>query len=75
MASVTVRCNVPEAAVLIDDVLVGRAADLAPPGRSVRPGFHRIEIREEGYFSHYAEITLPEGGHSLVTAELHAVLE
>lgn len=74
-ASFQVKCNVSEAVVLIDDVLVGSAANWAIPGRSIRAGFHRVEIRHPGYFSHYAEIDLPNGGGTVLTAELHPLLD
>jgi hypothetical protein len=70
-----VQCNVPDAVVLIDDVLVGRASEWAPPGHQIRPGFHRIEVRHPGYFSHYAEIQLSDGGGALVKADLHPLLD
>jgi hypothetical protein len=70
-----VECNVPEAALLIDDVLVGRCSEWAPPGRAIRPGWHRVEIRHPGYYSHYAEIELREGGGASLRAHLHPLLE
>jgi hypothetical protein len=70
-----VKCNVADAAVLVDDVLVGRVAEWAPPGRPIRPGFHRIEIRHPAYFSHYTEIEVVDGRPSLVAAELHPLLD
>ena len=74
-ATFGVDCTVPEAMVLIDDVLVGRAADWAPPGKLIRPGFHRIEIRHPSYFSHYAEVQLAEGAGTVVKAELRPLLD
>ena len=70
-----VRCNVPEASVLIDDVLIGPASEWAPPGRTIRPGRHRVEIRHPSYFSHYAEVQVTEGGQALVSADLHPLLD
>jgi hypothetical protein len=70
-----VHCNVPEAVLIIDDVLVGRVSEWAPPGRQIRPGFHRIEIRHPSYFSHYAEIDLRDGGGTALKAELHPLLD
>jgi hypothetical protein len=67
--------NLPHAVVIIDDVLVGRASEWAPPGKQIRPGFHRIEIRHPSYFSHYAEIELSDGGGSQVKADLHPLLD
>jgi hypothetical protein len=74
-ANLQVQCNVADAVVLIDDVLVGRADEWAPPGRAIRPGFHRVEIRHPGYFSHYAEIQLVDRGGAVVTASLHPLLD
>jgi hypothetical protein len=71
----SVRCNVPEASVLVDDVLLGPASEWAPPGRPIRPGFHRVEIRHPGYFSHFAEIEMTDGGRAVVAANLHPLLD
>jgi len=70
-----VECNVPEAAVLLDDVFMGRASEWGKPGRFVRPGFYRVEIRHPNYYSHFEEITVADGGSALVKAELHRLLE
>ena len=70
-----VQCNVPDAVLVIDDVLVGRVSEWVAPGRQIRPGFHRIEIRHPSYFSHYAEIELSDGGGTVVKAELHPLLD
>ena len=70
-----VQCNVPDAMVIIDDVLVGRVSEWSVPGRQIRPGFHRIEIRHPSYFSHFAEIELSDGGGQVVKAELHPLLD
>jgi hypothetical protein len=73
--SLQIQCNVPDAAVFVDDVLVGRAAEWAPPGKALRPGFHRVEVRHPSYFSHYAEVELADGGGALVKADLHPLLD
>ena len=70
-----VQCSVPDAAVLLDDVLVGRASDLGKAGQSLRPGFYRVELRHPGYYSYFAEIDVPEGGTTDVKAELHPLLD
>jgi hypothetical protein len=74
-ATFALECNVPEAVVVIDDVLVGRASEWAPPGRLIRTGFHRIEVRHPGYFTHYAEIQLADGATAVVKAKLHPLLD
>ena len=70
-----VECNVPNADVLLDGVHMGRVAEWAKPGRFVRPGFYRVEIRHPNYYSHFEELTVVEGGSALVKAELHRLLE
>ena len=59
---VRVECNVPDATVWVDDVLVGSAGEWKSEGHQIRAGFHRIEIRHPGYYSFFQEIELPGGG-------------
>jgi hypothetical protein len=75
MATLKVECNVPEAAVLLDDAIVGRAAELKKDGKSIHPGFYRVELRHPGYYSFFTEITVAEGGAAAVKAELHPLLD
>jgi PEGA domain. len=74
-ASLHVECNVPDAAVLLDDALMGRVSDLVKKDKFIRPGFYRVEIRHPGYYSHFTEITVAEGGVAAVKAELHPLLD
>jgi hypothetical protein len=69
-----IQCNVSDAAVLLDDAVVGRASDLAKTGKSLRPGFYRVELRHPSYYSYFAEIDVPESGAMTVKAELHPLL-
>jgi hypothetical protein len=73
--TLVVECNVPDAAVLVDDAVVGRASELGKSGKSLRPGFYRVELRHPGYYSHFAEVDVPEGGAVSVKAELHPLLD
>jgi hypothetical protein len=70
-----VQCNVPEAAVLLDDVPMGHASQWTKPDRFIRPGFYRVEVRHPNYYSHFQEITVADGGSAVVKAELHPLLE
>jgi len=72
--SLRVECNVPEATVWIDDVLVGTAKSWSSE-RTIRAGFHRIEVRHPGYYSFFQEVELPGGSQVLVTANLHELVE
>ena len=75
VATLAVRCNVPEASVVIDDIPLGPAARWAPPGQPIPPGFHRIEVRHPSYYSHYAEVQLSAGGSSAIAIDLHPLLD
>jgi protein-S-isoprenylcysteine O-methyltransferase Ste14 len=74
-AALRVQCNVPEAAVLLDDGVVGRAAELAKKDKVVRAGFYRVEVRHPSYYPYFTEINVPEGGTATVKAELHPLLD
>jgi len=74
-ATLHLDCNVPDAAVLLDDALVGRAADLSKNDKVIRAGFYRVEIRSPGYHSFFTEITVAEGGVAAVKADLHPLLD
>jgi len=74
-STLRVQCNVPEASVLVDDVLVGRASEWAKTEQRIRAGFRRVEIRHPGYYPVYAELDLREGGDAVVKAEMRPVLE
>ena len=74
-ATLHVECNVPDAAVLLDDALAGRVSDLEKNDKVIRAGFYRVEIRHPGYHSYFTEITVAEGGVAAVKAELHPLLD
>jgi hypothetical protein len=74
-ATLHVECNVPEAAVLLDDAMIGRVSELARENKFIRPGFYRVEIRCPGYYSYFTEITVADGGMAPVKAELHPLLD
>ena len=70
-----VDCNVPDATVWIDDVLVGKAADFKGDGRPIKPGFHRVEVRHPNYYSFFQEVELPGGSKVVVNAKLRELVE
>src|SRR5207244_8095390 len=63
-----VECNVPDATVWVDDVLVGKVSDWKSDGRHIRAGFHRIEIRHPNYYSFFKAVELPGGTLVVVNA-------
>jgi hypothetical protein len=70
-----VESNVVDATVWVDDRLVGSASDWARPGKRIRSGFHRVEIRHPGYYSVFQEIELPDGAQTVVKAQLRPLVE
>jgi hypothetical protein len=72
--SFRVECNVPDATVWIDDVLVGSAKSWES-ARTIRAGFHRVELRHPGYYSFFQEVELPGGSQVVVNAKLREVVE
>jgi hypothetical protein len=72
---VRVECNVADASLYIDDLMVGRAADWKSEGHQIHAGFHRIEVRAPGYYSFFQEIDLPAGAQAVVRAQLREVLD
>jgi hypothetical protein len=74
-ATLAVRCNVPDASLVVDDTPVGQTAAWAPPGHPLPAGFHRLEIRHPSYYSHYAEVTLAPGASASLSIDLHPLLD
>jgi hypothetical protein len=70
-----VQCDVPDATVWVDDVLVGKVADWKGDGKHIRAGFHRIEVRHPNYYSFFQEVELPGGSHVVVNAKLRELIE
>ena len=70
-----VECNVPDATVWVDDVLVGKVTDWKSEGKHIRAGFHRIEVRHPNYYSFFQEVELAGGSHVVVNAKLRELIE
>ena len=70
----SVECNVQDATVWVDDVLVGKVSDWKS-GKHIRAGFHRIEVRHPNYYSFFQEVELPGGSHVVVNAKLRELIE
>jgi hypothetical protein len=64
---------VADAEVVIDDRPIGRIRDLKS-GVAVSPGFHRFEIRRDGYHTRYLELTLEAGERRRLDIELAEML-
>jgi len=70
-----VDSNVPDATVWIDDVPVGQASEWQRPGKYIRPGFHRIELRHPSYYSVFQEIEPAAGTQTQIQAHLQPLIQ
>jgi hypothetical protein len=74
-ALLEVSCQVLDARVYVDDTFVGRADSLAGKPLTVRAGARRIEVRADGWFTAFRDITLTPNGRGRVEVELRPVPE
>jgi hypothetical protein len=72
---VQISGNVPDATIWIDDRLRGRVADYSKPGQRLPVGFHRLEVRAPGYYSHFQEVDAHVGTNVTIRADLHELLD
>ena len=72
-AIIQLRSNVRDAQVYIDGRFVAPLEGVAR-GIAMRPGFHRIELRRDDYFSSYLELELTRAERRKVRMELAPVL-
>ena len=70
-----VQCNVADATLWVDDVLVGKVTDWKGDGKHIKAGFHRIEVRHPNYYSFFQEVELPGGSRVVVDAKLRELIE
>jgi hypothetical protein len=67
-AGLAIACEPQDATLFIDDRYVGVVARL---GQLVLPeGLHRLELRRDGYFAHFAEVTLVKGVRQKLAVKL-----
>jgi hypothetical protein len=72
-AQLAVACNVPDARVYVDDVFRGRAIELAHGALLVPSGARRVEVRADGWFTAYRDVSVPHAGHAYVEVDLRRV--
>jgi hypothetical protein len=72
-ARLVVSSNVADARVYIDDVFMGRAADLRGHPVLVPSGTRRLELRADGWFTAYRDVAVPHAGRAQVAVELRPV--
>ncbi|HWE31631.1 MAG TPA: hypothetical protein VHB97_26705 [Polyangia bacterium] len=68
-----VACNVGDARVYLDEVFLGRAADLRGHVVNVRSGSRRVELRADGWFPAYRDVAVPHAGRADLRVDLRPV--
>jgi hypothetical protein len=61
LAGLLIACEPADAVLLVDDRYLGSVTSLRTTPLMLPDGFHRLELRRDGYFSHFAEVTLVKG--------------
>jgi len=61
VGGVGIVCEPTDALLFVDDRYVGTVAGLRGRPITLLEGPHRIELRRDGYFAHYADVTVVKG--------------
>jgi PEGA domain len=61
LGGLLMACEPADALLYVDDKYMGTVAGLATKPLALPVGPHRLELRKEGYFAHFAEITVAKG--------------
>lgn len=72
-AQLVVTTNVPDARVYVDDTFRGRAAELRGQALLVPSGTRRVELRADGWFTAYRDVSVPHAGRATVAVPLRPV--
>jgi hypothetical protein len=68
-------CDRPEANVFVDDFYLDHAAKWQQKPMPLRPGFHRVEITADGYYTFYGEVTVGETGFAPLVVRLRRTVD
>jgi hypothetical protein len=74
-AVLVVECEVPSAAVYVDESFAGRAAEIGRTGLQVAHGKLRVEVRADGYYPAYRDVDVKSGERARVQIPLRAIPE
>jgi hypothetical protein len=61
LGGLAVACEPDDAQLFVDDRFVGSVASLRQRSLQLPEGLHRIELRRDGFFPHFAEVTTVKG--------------
>jgi hypothetical protein len=63
-------CDLPGANVFVDDVYLQHALKWQSHPMPLEPGFHRIEVTADGYYTWYGEVTVASVGFQKLVVRL-----
>jgi hypothetical protein len=61
LGGLLLTCAPEDALVYIDDTYQGTAAAASKRPLALPAGTYRVEVRRDGYFSHFAEVVISKG--------------
>jgi len=61
LQGILIVCDPDDALIYVDDKYMGSVKGLDRRPLPVPAGAHRLEIRKDGYFAHFAEVTVAKG--------------
>ena len=70
LGGLLIICEPVQAQIFVDDKYMGTTKGLDKGPLMLSPGMHRIEIRHEGYFAHFAEVELARGVKQILRVKL-----
>ena len=70
LGRVLIACDLPDALVFVDDRHVGQVATLRGRALAISPGVRRIEVRRDGYFAFYRDVTVVRGSRERLLVKL-----
>lgn len=72
---IRLTCSRPEAAVYVDELLVGRCDQLKRAWIGMAPGAHRLTVKAPGFFARHLDLNIRKGDMQQITATLQPELE
>jgi hypothetical protein len=73
LQGVNIECEPADAQLYLDDKFLGSVKGLDKRPLMLPEGTHRLEIRKDGYFAHFAEIKVVRGVRQRLRVKLRRV--
>ncbi len=70
LGGLVLRCEPMDAKIFVDDQYLGQVSALTKQPLHLPAGLRRVEIRREGFFSHFTEVTIDKGVRQKLTVKL-----